>query len=787
MSAEKRPDSLTGFGASVKRKEDPAFLRGEGQFVDDIHLPDMLHAAFVRSPYAHAKVGAIDKHAALELPGVHAVITFADLPEEIRRQTMPLLVPHPAIKQPLLPYALAKDETCYAGEPVACVIADNRYIAEDAAQLVEVDYEPLPAVNDCRAAIENGAPLAHAGAESNIAARFPVKVGDADRAFAGAAHVFREKIYQHRGGPFFMECRGAIAQYDAQSQGYTLHVSSQGSHRLKRCMLDMFDLGDHQMRVITPDVGGGFGPKGSFYPEYINVAVAARLLRRPVKWIEDRRENFLTTHQERDQYWDMEIAVDANAKIIGVRGQLIHETGAYVPWGIVLPWITATTVPGPYVVPHFKLDVISVFTNKIQTTPVRGAGRPEAVTTMERLMDRVARELKLDRAEVRRRNFIQPEQMPYKVGIIFRDGRPVTYDSGDYPASQAAALKTADYDGFAKRQLEARAQGRYLGIGMANAVEATGLGPYESATVRVATSGKIVIYTGATPQGQSHKTTLAQIASDQLGVDFNDITVVTADTATIALGIGSFAARTAVNAGSSVHMAAMEVAAKAKKIAAGMMECVEDDLELSGGYVRLKSAPDVKKSLREIAVKSIGMPGFSMAGGLPPGLEHTAHFTPDQAVYSSGTHVAEVEVDIETGEVKIVRYTVAHDCGRVINPMVVEGQVVGGVAHGVGNALYEQLAFDENAQPLSTNFGEYLLPMAADVPKVDLVHLETPSPLNPLGIKGAGEGGTISAIGAILGAVEHALEPFDVRIAEAPISPQRIVALLGEHARGRTL
>lgn len=786
MSTAKLSGSFTGFGASVKRKEDPAFLRGEGQFVDDIHLPQMLHAAFVRSPYAHARVGEIDKTAALALPGVHAVITFADLPEEIRRQTLPLLVPHPAIKQPKLPYALAKDETCYAGEAVACVIADSRYIAEDAAQLVEVDYQPLPAVNDCRKALEPDAPMAHAGAESNIAARFPVKVGDADRAFTGAAHVFREKIYQHRGGPFFMECRGAIAQYDAHAGAYTLHVSCQGPHRIKRSMLEMLDLADHQLRVIAPDVGGGFGPKGSFYPEYLNVAIAAKQLGRPVKWIEDRRENFLTTHQERDQYWDMEIAVDANAKIIGVRGQLIHETGAYVPWGIVLPWITATTVPGPYVVPHFKLDVLSVFTNKIQTTPVRGAGRPEAVTTMERLMDRVARELKLDRAEVRRRNFIQPEQMPYQVGIIFRDGRPVTYDSGNYPACLDGALQVSDYKSFFQRQAKARAAGRYTGIGIGNAVEATGLGPYESATVRVATSGRIAIYTGATPQGQSHKTTLAQIAADQLGVDFNSIDVVTADTLMNALGVGTFAARTAVNAGNSVHVAAMEVAAKAKKIAAGMMECVEDDLELADGYVRLKSAPDVKKSLREIAVKSIGMPGFSMAGGLPPGLEHTAHFTPDQAVYSNGAHVAEVEVDIETGEVKILRYTVAHDCGRVINPMIVDGQVVGGVAHGVGNALYEQLAFDDNAQPLTTNFGEYLLPMATDVPQVDLVHLETPSPLNPLGVKGAGEGGTISAIAAIISAVEHALEPFGVRIAEAPITPQRIVELLGEHARGRT-
>jgi aerobic carbon-monoxide dehydrogenase large subunit len=774
------------FGAAVKRKEDPALLRGEACFVDDIQLPRMLHAAFVRSPYAHAKIRRIDKSAALALPGVHAVLVFDDLPDTVRERPLPLLVPHPALKQPFLPFALVKEEVRYAGEPVACVIADNRYIAEDAAQLVEVEYEPLPAVNDSRAALEADSPLAHLQSDSNIAARFPLKVGDADRAFAAAKHVFREKIYQHRGGPFFIECRGAVASYDKPTATLTLYVASQGVHRLKRCMLEMFDVGDNEVRVITPDVGGGFGPKGAFYPEYVNVSVAARKLGRPVKWIEDRRENFMATHQERDQYWDVEIAVDANAKILGVRGQLIHETGAYVPWGIVLPWITATTVPGPYVIPNFKLDVLSVFTNKIQTTPVRGAGRPEAVVTMERLMDRVARELGLDPAEVRRRNFIQPEQMPYNVGIIFRDGRPVTYDSGDYPACQAGALKAADYDGFRERQHKARSEGRHIGVGISNAVEATGLGPYESATVRVATNGRIVCYTGATPQGQAHKTTLAQIVADQLGVDPHDVDVVTGDSHSISLGIGTFAARTAVNAGSSVHVAAGAVADKAKKLAAGMMECLEDDLELSGGFVQLKDHPDVRKTLRELAVKSIGTPGFSMAGGLPPGLEHTAHFTPEQSTYSNGTHVAEVEVDIETGAVKILRYTVAHDCGRVINPLVVDGQVIGGVAHGVGNALFERMVYDDNAQPVSTNLGEYLLPLATDVPRVDLVHFETPSPLNPLGIKGAGEGGTIPAIAAIAAAVEDALSPFGVKVAEVPITPQRIVELLGEHALGRT-
>jgi carbon-monoxide dehydrogenase large subunit len=473
----------------------------------------------------------------------------------------------------------------------------------------------------------------------------------------------------------------------------------------------------------------------------------------------------------------MEIAVDDNARILGVRGKLTHEAGAYMPWGVVLPWIAATSVPGPYVIPSFHLDVAVAFTNKVPTSPVRGAGRPQAAVVMERLMDRVAHELKLDRAEVRRRNFIKPEQMPYRVGIIFRDGRPVTYDSGDYPTCQEKALAGADYAGFAARQKAARAAGRYIGIGIANAVEATGLGPYESATARVSTSGKITVATGATPQGQSHKTTLAQIAADHLGVAPDDITIVTGDTAANALGVGSFAARTAVNAGSSVHLAAQGLALKIKQFAAEMMEASADDIVLENCEAKVAGS-DVKRSFREIAARAVGMPGYSMAGGPSPGLEAMSHFAPDQSTYSNGTHVAEVEVDIETGNVTILRYVVMHDCGNVINPMVVEGQVIGGVVHGVGNAFFERMFYDGQAQPLSTTFGEYLLPLATDSPNVEVLHMTTPSPLNPLGLKGAGEGGTIPAIAALLSAVEDALSPFGVRITEAPITPERIVALV---------
>jgi carbon-monoxide dehydrogenase large subunit len=766
------------FGASVKRKEDPALLRGCGSFVDDVHLPGMLHAAVVRCPHAHARIRAIDARAALALPGVQAVLTYHDLPQSMERQTIPLLVPTPAITQAFMQHCLARDEACFVGEPLALVVAESRYTAEDAAALVEVDYEPLPAVSDCLAALAPDSPMAHLASRSNVAAQVPLAVGDVDASFARAAHVFREHLFQHRGGAFFIECRGIVANPEPVAGTLTVYVTSQGPHRHKRVLLDLLDFADHQIRIITPDVGGGFGPKGGFYPEYGAVAAAALRLGRPVKWIEDRRENFLGTHQERDQHWDVEIAVDAEAKILGVRGRLVHEAGAYMPWGIVLPWIAASTVPGPYVIPAYRMEVLAVLTNKISTTPVRGAGRPEAVVVMERLMDRVARELRLDPAEVRRRNFIKPEQMPYNVGILFRDGRPVTYDSGDYPTCQAKALAAIDYDGFAARQAKARAEGRYLGLGISNCVEGTGLGPYESATLKVATNGKIALYTGATPQGQSHKTTLAQIAADPLGVDPEMVEVVTADTAATSLGAGTYAARTAVNAGSSAHLAATEVAAKVKQLAAEMMEVAAEDIELRDGFAQVVGVPELRKSFREIAVRSIGVPGFSMAGKLAPGLEGTSHFTPDQSTYANGTVAAEVEVDVETGQVMLRRLVVMHDCGHVINPMVVEGQIVGGVVHAIGNAYFERMLYDDGAQPLTANFGEYLLPVATDCPRIEVHHMETPTPLNPLGMKGAGEGGTIPAIAALIAAVENALAPLGVHIAETPITPARIVELI---------
>jgi carbon-monoxide dehydrogenase large subunit len=768
------------FGASVLRKEDPVLLAGKGRYVDDVKLPGMLHAAFVRSSHAHATIKGIDGAAALALPGVVAVLTHADLPEPMRSRRLPLYVPHPAIQQTFMPYVLAKDEACYVGEALAIVVAETRYIAEDAAALVEVDYEVLPASTDAMDAIAKGAPLAQSTAKSNIVTQVPIKIGDTDKAFAGATHVFRERYFLHRGGAFFLECRGVVADWDEATEHLTVHASSQGSHRFKRTFIDLLDLADNQVRVITNDVGGGFGPKGSFYVEYAATAAAAMKVGQPVKWIEDRRENFVATQQERDQYWDMEVAVDADARLLGLRGQLVHDGGAYITWGLVLPWISATSVIGPYVLPNYQLELIVAMTNKVTCSPVRGAGRPQGCFVMERMMDRIAQELGLDRAEVRRRNFIKPEQMPYKVGLIFRDGQAVTYDSGNYPQSQQMALDHVNWDGFRSRQEAALKDGRYIGIGLSNAVEGTGLGPYEGATVRISTSGKIVVFTGATPQGQSHKTTLAQVAADHLGVDFSDITVVTADTDTIPFGMGTFASRTAVNAGSSVHLAAIEVADKVKKIASEMMEVAAEDLELKNGHAEVRGVPGMRKSFRDIAYNAVGLYGFSMKADRDPGLEATVYFKPEQSTYANSSHVAEVEVDIRTGHVQVTRVLVNHDCGNVINPMVVEGQIVGGVAHGIGNALFEQLLFDQNGQPLTTSFADYLLPMALDVPNVDVIHTETPSPLNPIGVKGAGEGGTIAVIAAIVSAIEDALRPCGVRLTEMPLSPERIVDLIDD-------
>ncbi|HEV8517611.1 MAG TPA: xanthine dehydrogenase family protein molybdopterin-binding subunit [Burkholderiales bacterium] len=772
------------FGRSVERLEDADLLQGAARFIDDIRIPGMLEAAFVRSPHAHAAIRGIDKSAALALPGVHRVFVLADLMPHLQIERLVVGLPSKSYKQDHHRPALAGDEVVHVGEPVAIVVADNRYVAEDGAALVEVDYDPLPAVADCRDALGAGAPRVHRHAPHNLLAEFALGYGDVDGAFGGAAHVLRESIWQHRGGSHSIECRGAVAVHDAMEDRLTLWSSTQMPHAAQRLLCDMLGRDENRVRVITPDVGGGFGPKLVFYPEDVVTALAALLVGRPLKWIEDRREHFVATTQERDQYWEAEIAVDGNARILGIRGNLIHDHGAYTARGVNLPHNSAETLPLQYEVPAYRMNVRVALTNKVPVTPVRGAGHPQGTFVIERLLDRVARELKLDRAEVRRRNLIHADKMPYTTQLKARGGMPIILDSGDYPKCQHQALAHAGWETFGARQQAARAHGRYLGIGLANYCKGTGRGPFEAVTVRIGPSGKVHVYSGAAAMGQSTRTMLAQIVAEQLGGKMENVTVTTGDTAAISMGMGGSNSRQTVIAGSSAHAAALKVRAKALKIASQMLDVAESDLEIEGDRIQATGMREKSASFGEIARTVAGTAGYALPAGVTPGLEATEHLVIDDMAHANGTAVVEVEVDAETGAVGIVKFIALHDCGRIINPMLVDGQILGGTAHGIGNALFEWMGYDDNAQPVTTNLGEYLLVTATEMPHIEILHHESPTPLNPLGVKGIGECGVIPVAAAIISAIEDALMPFGVHLAQAPISPAQIVALI-EAARER--
>jgi carbon-monoxide dehydrogenase large subunit len=582
-------------------------------------------------------------------------------------------------------------------------------------------------------------------------------------AFAKAAHVFKQELWQHRGAAHSIEARGILAEVRLADGGITVHASTQKAHDLQQSLTTLMDF-DQSLRVVAPDIGGGFGAKLCVYSEDVAVVAAAKLLRRSLKWTEDRREYFTNAVHERDQYWSLEIAVDAEAKVQGVRGKLLHDTGAYTLQDPNIPYNSASTMSGPYIVPGLQIEVTIAMSNKTPVSSVRGAGYPQAAFAMERLLDLVAREMKLDRAEARRRNLIPAGKMPYKKPLKARSGAAMEYDSGDYPACQAEALAAAGWDDFPKRQAEARARGRYLGIGLAHGVKGTGRGPFESGLVRISRTGKVTVFTGASAMGQGLGTAMAQIAASQLGVGVDKVTVVAGDTAGVSLGLGGFASRQTVTAGSSVHLAAVAVADKAKKVASHILEAAEHDLELVDGEVRVLGAPQLNVKLGEIARILQGAPGYGFPPGVEPGLEANVMHRMDSLSYANACHVAEVEVDAETGEVKILRYVAMQDSGVLINPMMVDGQIHGGVAHGIGNTFYEWMGYDDGAQPVTTTFADYLL--------------QTRSPLNPLGVKGVGEAGTIPAAAALISAVEDALSPFGVRIGQMPLPPVKIVELI---------
>ncbi len=772
---------------TVARVEDPDLVTGRGRFVDDIRRPGMLAAAFVRSPHAHAAIRGIDVAHARMHEGVRAVYTLKDLRPYLAKDRLAVALPSATIRQQLDRPVLADHEVCHVGEPVAVVMANNRYIAEDAAEHVEVDYEPLAPVVDCVAALRPDAPTAHSRAPNNIVAEFDLKFGDVGSAFDGAAYVFTERIRQTRGGSHSIECRGNVADYDQATDRLTLWSSTQTPHAAMRMIAELLGRDEGSVRVIAPDVGGGFGPKLVFYQEDIVVVLGAMLLKAPIKWIEDRREHFVATTQERDQYWDVAVALNADGKVRGIRGHMVHDHGAYTARGVNVAYEAAQTLTMAYDIGACDLNVKLMATNLVPVTPVRGAGQPQGTFVMERLLDRIAHELQLDRDEVRRRNLIGPEQIPYAKPYKTRGGVPVVIDSGDYPQCQAKTLAEAGWSTFWRRQEKARQQGRYLGIGLANFVELTGRGPYEPATVKINSSGRIHVLSSATAMGQSTKTMLAQIVAEQLGGDMSNIVVSTGDTANSLTGFGGFGSRQTVTAGSSAHVAAVKIRQKVLAVAGHLLECSPNDLEIEGSDVRLKGASGLRVSLAQVAKASVGIAGFYLPGGLSPGLEATEHVILNDMVYSNGTAVATVVVDIETGATTVLDFVIGHDCGRIINPVIVEGQVMGGLVHGLGNALFERMIFDEAGQPMTTTLADYLLPTMSVVPNMRVVHLELPTSLNPLGAKGVGEAGVLPAAAAIVSAIENALQPFAIRIAHAPVAPHDIVAMIAAANLARSI
>jgi carbon-monoxide dehydrogenase large subunit len=788
-------------GARIRRNEDPRHLQGLGCFVADIQPPGVLHAAAVRSPHARARLVSIDVARARAMPGVHLVLTAADLGEV--NQPTPLLIPHPYLTHPRTQRPLAVDEVRYVGEIVALVVAEDRYLAEDAAAAVEVTYEPLPAVSDLETALAEDAPRVHADVPANRAARVVQRVGDPEGAFARAPRVLRERLSIERSCGSPLEGRGVVAEYDPRLRTLRVWDSTQAPLPIKNGLARIFGLPEFLVEVIAPDVGGGFGTKIMlFYPEEILIPFAAIRLGRAVKWIEDRREHFLTASQERGQIHHVEVATDHDGRILALRTRFLHDAGAYTPYGIVVPLITATQLPGPYRITDYHVEFDAVYTNRVMVTPYRGAGRPHGAFVMERVIGLIACGLGLEPVEVRRRNFIQPNEFPWDVGLTFQDGGPTRYDSGNYPQGLALAQDRIGFSDFRARQAAARAAGRYLGLGVATYVEGTGIGPYEGAHVRIEPSGKVLVATGLTTQGQGHYTTLAQIAAEALGCSPHDVTVITGDTRRFNWGAGTFASRALVTSGNAVGIAARKVREKVLRIAAELLEASPDDLEMVDGKVRVKGvagrgltlgalatvANPIRyaygKETSEAALKLVKpRVGAVLAEGEEPGLEAFGYYAPPRSTFSSGCHAAIVEVDILTGDVVIHRYAVQHDCGIMVNPTIVEGQIQGGVAQGIGGGLYERVAYDVDGQPLATSFMDFLMPTAGEIPPIEIVHSETPSPLNPLGIKGAGEAGAIPVPALLAEAIDDALRPFGVRVREMPLDPARLRALIAQ-ARG---
>ena len=786
------------FGEPILRREDPRLVRGDGRYLDDLGQ-GAYEVAFLRSPHASARILEIDASSAISLDGLIAVYTYEDL-EGRMAERLPLLIPHPSLTSGRTGYSLAKEYVRHVGEAIVMVVASNRYIAEDAVGLIEVSYEifpPVVGIESARAADH----LVHADVSDNISAHMIQEVGDARREIANSKHQIVLDLEIERSASMPLEGKGVYAVWDSDAEEMRLWSSTQTSTGVRAAVAAKLNLPLQKVECTAPDVGGGFGVKIMHpWPEEVLIPWAAQILNHPVKWTEDRREHFISSAHERQQLQHVEVGFDDNGRIVGLDVTFFHDNGAYTPYGIIVPIITSTQLLGPYRPGSYRVEFSSLYTNTVIVTPYRGAGRPQGVFAMERTIDAIANYLGVSRDQVRTANFIQPGDMPYDQHLTFQDGRPLIYDSGDYPASMAMLKKMIGWDEFAEFQQDARLSGRKVGIGMACYVEGTGVGPYEGGFVQVETSGRVNVSTGLTSQGQGHQTAFAQIVAEELGVPIEDVFVETGDTRRFTYAVGTFASRAAVMSGNAIALAARSVRVKALRIAGEALECDPRDLEIVAGVVQVKGDPTNCIPLKTIAVLSNPLryafddsaqaaTQFAVGDtskppileGEEPGLESRDYYSPMQSTFASGMHAAIVETDPETAEIKILRYVVVHDCGRLINPMIVEGQIHGGVAQGVGGALYERMDYDENGQLLNASFMDFLMPYATEVPFIETGHLETPSPLNPLGIKGAGEAGVIPGSALLASAIEDA-EGFEIR--KMPISPSELWQLRIDHQNG---
>jgi len=776
-------------GRSLLRREDRRLLTGQGQFIADLVLPRMLHAVLVRSPLAHARIRNVDLARAAAAPGVALALNGADLlqmlpPVPEGQISLPskwtTVVQHKFLnpRQPLL----AHDKVRHVGEALAIIVAETRYQAEDAAELVSLDLEELAPVVDPEAALRPGAPIVHQRFDTNLIGEFSVGKGDADRALADAPHRLKRRFYHHRYAAVPMECRGVVSEYDRRTDSVTIWSSTQVVHWVRREVATTLGLPEARVRCIALDVGGGFGGKGHAYPEDLLVPFLARKLGRPVRWIEERREHFLSATHSRDQLHDVELGFDGDGRILAIRDDYIVDCGAWNPIGSGVAYNTAVHLTGPYKIEHLAATGRIVATNKVPNAPYRGAGRPEAAFAMERSIDLIARRLGLEPAEVRRRNMIRADEMPYAAGMLYRDGEPIVYDSGDYPGALNKALDAAGgVAAFRRRQATARREGRHLGLGIGCYIEGTGVGPFEGAVIRIDPSGKIHASSGACPQGQGMETIFAQIVADAWKVTPEDVVVSLADTAAIPIGFGTMASRSTVTVSAAIHHASLRLREKAFAIAANMLECAPADLELRDGGVGVVGVPGAPGAYVSLArLVQAARPGWDHGRpqGVAAGLEETYYWEPPTVTWSYAVHVAIVEVDRDTGRLTIDKYVVAHDCGVVVNPMLVEGQVMGGTAQGLGGILCERIAYDAGGQLLSATLMDYALPTASDIPPMQVIHQHIPSPLNPLGVKGVGEGGAVAPPAAIANAVCDALAPFGIELNATPIRPAEIVGRL---------